>query len=271
MNIIEIIIPLLFFLALIYLTLEYSLLIPPGKGLPVLMYHAVSAGSADGLNIPAETLELQFMYLKEKGYTSLSLKQLAALVNEGGRLPKKSFVLTFDDAYQSVEDKLLPLLERYDFCASIFVPVAFIGKSNLWDDGSIPLLTAESLQKISRNPHLEIGLHSFLHKSYDEMDLEDMQEDLRNCRQTLEYYKIPYFNALAYPYGAYPKKDLKFKKEMFEMFRKSDLEFAFRIGNRINPFPLRGRYEIRRIDIKGRDSFFIFKTKFRKGRAKVFA
>ena len=163
MNIIEIIIPLLFFLALIYLTLEYSLLIPPGKGLPVLMYHAVSAGSADGLNIPAETLELQFMYLKEKGYRSLSLKQLAALVNEGGRLPKKSFVLTFDDAYQSVEDKLLPLLERYDFCASIFVPVAFIGKSNLWDDGSIPLLTAESLQKISRNPHLEIGLHSFLH------------------------------------------------------------------------------------------------------------
>jgi len=271
MSFLEIIIPLLFFLALIYLTLEYSLLIPPRKGLPVLMYHNVSDGLADGLNIPAEKLELQFMYLKEKGYTCLSLKQIAGLVNSGGRLPKKPFVLTFDDAYRSVEDKVLPLLERYDFCATVFVPVAFIGKSNIWDDAIIPVMTADSLQKISRNPHIEIGLHSFLHRSYNEMDTGDMQEDLRNCRQTFEYYKIPFFNALAYPYGAYPRKDLKLKQEMFDVFVKSGIEFAFRIGNRINPFPFKERYEVKRIDIKGTDPFFIFKTKLRKGRAKVFA
>ncbi|MCX6287814.1 MAG: polysaccharide deacetylase family protein [Bacteroidetes bacterium] len=271
MTLLEIIIPVLFFLALGYLTLEYSLLIPPKKGLPVLMYHNISDGLADGLNIISSQLELQFMYLKEKGYNSLSLKQLSALMNEGGKLPKRSFVLTFDDAYKSMEDKLLPLLERYGFYATIFVPVAFIGKSNLWDDGGIPVMTAASLQKISHNPHVEIGLHSFLHRSYNDMDSDDMLEDLRNCRQTLEYYKIPYFNALAYPYGAYPRKDLKFKKEMFDMFNESGLEFAFRIGNHINPFPFRQRYEVRRIDIKGTDSFFIFKTKLKKGRAKVFA
>jgi peptidoglycan/xylan/chitin deacetylase (PgdA/CDA1 family) len=267
----EIIIPVLFILALSYLTLEYSLLIPPGKGLPVLMYHNVSTSLSSGLNIPADKLELQFMYLKEKGYTSLSLKQLSRLMAEGGGLPKRSFILTFDDAYQSTEDILLPLLERYGFCATIFVPVAFIGKSNLWDDGGIPVLKADSLQKISRNPRIEIGLHSFLHRSYDNMDLEDMRDDLQNCRQTLGYYKIPYFNALAYPYGAYPKKDLRFKQEMFKMFGESGLEFAFRIGNRINSFPLKERFEVKRIDIKGRDSFFIFKTKLKKGRAKVFA
>jgi len=271
MNLLEIIIPVLFFLVLVYLTIEYSLLIPARKGLPVLMYHNISSGQADGLTIPADNLELQFMYLKEKGYRSLSLKQMAAVINEGGRLPKRSFVLTFDDAFQSVENILIPLLERYDFCATVFVPVAFIGKSNLWDDGGIQLLTAESLQKISLNPHIEIGLHSFLHRSYNEMNLEDMQDDLHNCRQTLEYYKISYFNALAYPYGSYPKDDMKFKKEMFEMFKSSGLEFAFRIGNRINPFPLKERFEIKRIDIKGTDSFFIFKTKLKKGRAKVFA
>lgn len=271
MTLLEIMIPVLFFLALVYLTLEYSLLIPPGKGLPLLMYHNISEVKADALNIPYDQLELQFMYLKEKGYSSVSLKQLSALMNEGGKLPKRSFVLTFDDAYESMEDKLLPLLGRFDFSAIVFVPVAFIGKSNFWDDGGIPLMTAEALQKISRNPHIEIGLHSFLHRSYNELNADDMREDLRNCRQTLEYYKIPYVNALAYPYGAYPKKDLKFKKEMFDLFSESGLEFAFRIGNRINPFPFKQRYEVKRIDIKGSDSFFIFKTKLRKGRAKVFA
>ncbi len=271
MNIIEILIPVLIFVALVYLTLEYSLLILPKKGLPVLMYHNISGRDADVLNIPAGKLELQFMYLKEKGYRSLSLKQLIALNEEGGALPKKSFVLTFDDAYQSVEEKLLPLLERYDFCASVFLPVAFAGKSNLWDDGRLQVLSAESLQKISRSTRIEIGIHSFLHKSYNDMNLEDMQEDLRNSRQTLEYYKIPYINVLAYPYGAYPKKDLKFKQEMFGMFAQSGLALAFRIGNRINRFPFKAKYEVKRIDMKGTDSFFVFKTKLKKGRAKIFA
>lgn len=271
MNFFEIIIPILFFLAVVYLTLQYSLLIPPGKGLPVLMYHNISEGKADGLNIPGDQLELQFMYLKERGYNSLSLKQLSKLVKEGGKLPKRSVMLTFDDAFDSIVDKLLPLLERYDFSAVIFVPVAFIGKSNLWDDGGLPVMKAESLQKLSRNPHIEIGLHSFLHRSYNDLDADDIREDLRNCRQSLDYYKIPFFEALAYPYGAYPKKDTVFKKEMFDVLSDSGLEFAFRIGNRINQFPLRQKYEIKRIDIKGNDSFFIFKTKLRKGRAKVFA
>ncbi|MCX6284898.1 MAG: polysaccharide deacetylase family protein [Bacteroidetes bacterium] len=271
MTVLEIIIPVLFFLALVYLTIEYSLLIPPGKGLPVLMYHNISEGKADGLNIPYSELELQFMYLKEKGYNSISLNQLSALINGGDRLPKRSFLLTFDDAYVSLEDKLIPLLERYDFSAVVFVPVAFIGKSNLWDDGGIPVMSAESLQKAAQNPHIEIGLHSFLHRSYNEMNSDDIREDLGNCRQSLEYYKIPYFGALAYPYGAYPKKDLIFKKEMFGVLSESVIALAFRIGNRLNPFPLAQKYEVKRIDIRGTDSFFIFKTKLRKGRAKIFA
>ncbi|MEI6884007.1 MAG: polysaccharide deacetylase family protein [Bacteroidota bacterium] len=271
MNVLEILIPVLFFIAAGYLTVEYSLLIPPSKGLPVLMYHNISDGLADGLSIPADRLDFQFMYLKEKGYACMSLKQLRNLVNEGGRLPKKSVLITFDDAYQSIETKLLPLLERYDLNAVVFVPGAFIGKSNLWDDGGISVMTAETLQKISRNQHIEIALHSFLHRSYNEMDIEDMKEDLANCRQTLEFYKIPYINALAYPYGAYPRKDPALKKEMFEMFGKTGLEFAFRIGNKVNPFPLREKFEVKRIDIRGGDSFFIFKTKLKKGRAKFFA
>jgi peptidoglycan/xylan/chitin deacetylase (PgdA/CDA1 family) len=271
MTVLEIVIPVLFLIALIYLNLEYSLMLPSGKGLPVLMYHNISTGLSDGLNIEADKLELQFMYLKEKGYSSLSLKQFISLVNDGMAPPKKSFMLTFDDAYQSIEDKLIPLLERYGFTAVIFVPVAFIGKSNLWDKGFLPLMTAESLQKISRNPKIEVGLHSFLHRSYNEMDIEDMEEDLSNCRKSLEYYKIPYFNALAYPFGAYPKKDPELKKEMKEMFSRTGLEVAFRIGNRLNRFPLKDRFEVKRIDIRGTDSFFIFKTKLKKGRAKVFA
>ena len=267
----EILIPALFLMVLIYLTLEYSLLIPSKKGLPVLMYHNISEELADRLNIPVDKFELQLMYLKEKGYQTISLKQLSDLIRDRGRLPKKTVLLTFDDAYLSVEKILLPLLERYQFNAVVFVPVAFIGKSNMWDDGKLQILSAESFQKLSRNKHIEIGFHSFLHRSYYDLAPEDMEEDLKNCQETLDFYKIPYVRAMAYPYGGYPKKDKKLKQEMFDLFRTSGIEFAFRIGNKINRYPFKENYELKRIDIKGTDSFFIFKIKLKKGRAKVFA
>jgi peptidoglycan/xylan/chitin deacetylase (PgdA/CDA1 family) len=207
MILLEILIPALFLTVLVYLTLEYSLFIPSKKGLPVLMYHNISEKISDGLNIPADKFELQLMYLKEKGYQTISLKELAVLIRDGGKLPKKTVILTFDDAFISVEKTLLKLLERYQFSAVVFIPVAFIGKSNIWDNGSLQILSAESLQKLSRNAHIEIGLHSFLHRSYNDLAPEDMQEDLKNCRETLSFYKIPYMPALAYPYGGYPKKD----------------------------------------------------------------
>jgi len=267
----EIIIPSLLLLAILYLTIEYSLFIPGKKGLPVLMYHNITEGFCDGLNIPADKLELQLMYMKEKGYQTITLKQLSEICRNDGRLPAKAVLLTFDDAFTSSEKPLLKLLERYGFQAVIFLPVAFIGKSNMWDDGKLEILPAESLQRLSRDSRFEIGLHSFLHRSYSDLGPEDIQEDLKNCQETLDYYKISFVRAIAYPYGGYPRKDNKLKQEMFEVFRNSGIEFAFRIGNRINSYPFKERYELTRIDIKGTDSFFIFKTKLKKGRAKVFA
>ena len=45
---------------------------------------------------------------------------------------------------------------------------------------------------------------------------------------------------------------------------------AFRIGNRVNKFPFKNKYEIQRIDIKGQDSLLKFKLKLRFGKLKLF-
>jgi peptidoglycan/xylan/chitin deacetylase (PgdA/CDA1 family) len=271
MSLLEIIVTGLLLSAVFYLALEYNLFSPPRKGLPVLMYHNITGQEADGINIPAAVLETHLRYLKEKGYRSLTMKELLECLKNGTKPTGKVFMLTFDDGYQSMEDLLPPLLEKYGFSAAIFIPVAFIGKSNIWDGGNRPLLSASSLHSLSRHPLIEIGLHSFLHHSYAEMDTSQMAEDLSNCRNTLDHYKIRYVNALAYPYGAYPRKDPALLREMKETFSGDQLECAFRIGNRINKMPLKERYEIRRIDIKGTDSFFAFRTKLKKGRLKLFA
>jgi len=271
MTILEIIIFAIFIAVLFWLTLEYSLLIPGRKGLAILMYHKVHDNKSDTLTISSDNLNLQFTYLKEKGYKSLSLRDLKAHLTEGLPLPGKTVIITFDDAYENFREKVLPLLKKFDFKATVFVPLAYLGKTNIWDNGNDQLMNAEELKQISDDPHIEIGLHSFLHRNYDELAISDMEEDLNNCLKTLSFYHIPFVKALAYPYGGYPKKDPVLKEQMFALFRSLGFDFALRIGNRINAYPVKEPYEMKRIDIKGTDRFSIFKIKLKKGRAKVFA
>ena len=45
---------------------------------------------------------------------------------------------------------------------------------------------------------------------------------------------------------------------------------AFRIGNRVNSFPLQSKFEIQRIDIKGQDTLLKFKWKLKIGKLSLF-
>ncbi len=271
MNIVEIVVPLLLLAVAVYVTVEYSLLVPAPRGLPVLMYHKIAERGPDGLTVTTDQFDLQLMYMKEKGYRTITFAQLKEMMSMDAKLPKKTVIITFDDAYRNFRELALPLLTKYQFRATVFVPVAYMGKTNIWDRGSDTILTAEELKQIANRGEAEIGLHSFLHRSYGDMALADMEEDLQNCYSTMAFHALPFAKVLAYPYGGFPKKDKQLKGQMVEIFHKMNLDFALRIGNRINPWPLRAPYEIQRIDIKGTDSFFIFRTKLRKGRAKLFA
>ena len=266
-----IIISIFAFIIIGYFVLEYSFLVPARKGLPVLMYHKILEQGPDRLTVTTAQFDMQLMYLKEKGYQTLTFREVKALLAEKAPLPRKSIVLTFDDAYVNFKSQALPLLKKYGFQATLFIPVAFIGKTNIWDQGNDRILPAGDLKQISNNEPVAFGIHSFLHKNYRDLAIADMEEDLKNCQGTLEFYGIPFTRVLAYPYGGYPKEDPQLKKSMFDLFERFGLDFALRIGNRINPWPIRKRYEMKRIDIRGTDGFKVFRIKVRKGRVKLFA
>lgn len=258
-------------LATIWLTMEYSVLIPPKKGLPVLMYHKVSPSEPDGLNVTPAQFESHLRYLKQQKYQTLSFSTLLKLYRNQEPLPPRSLIITFDDAYTNFRDFAIPLLKKYGFRATVMVPVAWMGKVNGWDQGSEPILNAGALKSLALNQEAEIGLHSFMHLNFNNMDPEQITGDLKMCRTVLESEGIPFVQVLAYPFGAYPRKNKERKERLFDVFRQSKLSFALRIGNRINRWPLVNPYEIQRIDIKGTDPFCIFRIKVKKGRAKIFA
>ena len=269
--IIPVIIGALVVILLAWLTVSYSFLIPPKKGLPILMYHKVSENRADGLTIPVEKLDKQFSYIRDKGYQTIFFGELVSMMNTGQQLPRKTLIITFDDAYESFSTYALPLLEKYNIKATVFIPVAYMGKKNAWDKGNDPIMSPEELKDIKKGKLVEIGLHSFLHSNYKNMVLEDMKEDLLNCINTLNFHDLPFVPVFAYPYGGYPKKDKILLRQMKDLFREFKLDFALRIGNRINHVPFNDPYELKRIDIKGTDSLFTFRIKLKKGRQKLFS
>lgn len=255
----------------LFLMIQFHLFIAGGKGFPVLMYHKIIDTKPDGLTVTPRQFEDHLKYLKRKEYRSLIFRDLADLEKAGKDLPSRSIILTFDDAYENYKKEALPLLRKYGFQATLLVPVGFMGGVNEWDQGSDPILGPESLRAIASEGMTEIGLHSMMHGNYSRMTPEEVLADLGMCRKTLEAAQIPFTNVLAYPYGAYPRKDPSKKQEMFNALSRFGLLFALRIGNRLNRWPLTSRYEITRTDIRGTDSLYTFKTKVKKGRSKLFA
>jgi len=235
------------------------------------MYHKISNDLSDGLTLPVGELEKQLKHISKRGYATISFLDLKESMETGKALVEKPIILTFDDAYENFLTHAFPLLSRYSMKATLFVPVAFMGKTNIWDKGNDPILTPDQIKKVQDDGLVEVGIHSFLHRSYAEMTTEDMKEDLENCFSTMEHHLIRTSRVLAYPYGGYPKKDPELKQQMKELFVAMQIWFAARIGNRINALPVKDRYEIKRIDIKGTDSFSTFKTKLKRGRKHPFA
>lgn len=234
--------------------------------LPILMYHNVVSdiSKSKGLNIFVDKLEEQFKYLIDNKYTTYHLSELQNLKS----ISDKSIVLTFDDVTKNQMEFAIPLLQKYGLKATFFIPFKYVGGFDDWNSSSEAIMTIDELKAIPDN--IELGYHSFAHRNFEKISLEDAQSDFEFSEAFVVENKLNVFKAIAYPYGKYPKKTLAEKEAFFKVLEKNKMLFALRIGNRVSKFPFKDKYEIQRIDIKGEDSLLKFKLKIKFGKLKLF-
>lgn len=233
--------------------------------LPILMYHAVSnSDNSTGLTISKDKLEEQFAFLQAQNYKSFHFSEF----NTIKRLPKKAIVITFDDVYVNQLEFAYPLLEKYQLKATFFIPFNYVGGVDSWNSGSEKIMSVEQLKSLDTTI-VELGLHSYYHKRYNELTEHEIAKDLKECRKFIDSHQLTITNALAYPYGKYPREKTA-KNTFFKLLRNHQITYGVRIGNRINRFPFKNNYEIQRIDIKGEDSLLKFRLKLKFGKLKLF-
>ena len=254
-------------IVLIYFIIRYSFLIPETKGIPVLMYHKIDLTVRDMLTVSMAQFESHLKYLQEFGYQSITTKELLDFWENKTILPKNPVLITFDDGYVNNLELAYPLLQKYNMTATIFLPTFYLGGTSSWYEGGADLMNYEQLKSMNSKV-IEFGLHSHKHPNFKHLALEQMREELLTNQQILTQNSINYTPTLAYPYGGRPKKK-EVSKAMKTMFAEIGIKAAFRIGNKINSLNPKDVFELKRIDIQGNDSFWVFKTKLKKGRVKL--
>ncbi|WP_051273423.1 polysaccharide deacetylase family protein [Desulfotruncus alcoholivorax] len=123
------------------------------NGVPVLMYHMVSDWShRRALAVPVKEFDRQMWYLHQRGYQVMSLETILKKLNSGEPLPRKTVAITFDDGYQDNYINALPVLKKYHFPATVFMPCSLVGEKNLWDikrgKAEVKMLTREQIAEM---------------------------------------------------------------------------------------------------------------------------
>lgn len=251
---------------LVLVQIRFNLFAPPANGLPILMYHKVSDTYKSGTSVTVEQLERQFQFILEENYTCI---RLSDLIDPNFKFPAKPLLITFDDGYLNNFELLYPMLIRFKLHASIMLPVKYIGLTSEWEtEPPLPLMDFVHLRQMEAQ-YVEFGLHSYAHKNYNTLTTAEIANDLAKCFRILSDNKIPFLPVLAYPFGAYPRQQPD-KQQFFSTLEKNGILAGLRIGNRFNHQGTTNSFELKRIDIKGTDSFFTFKTKLTKGRVRMF-
>ena len=229
--------------------------------LPILMYHSIAVDYADELTVKTEMLERQFSYIRQKGYTPIFFRDLiSSQESHSEPLPKKPIIITFDDGYQNNADLLFPLLEKYDMKASIALVSKYLGKQSEWDGCNAKALMDATTANSAPKNRVEFTLHSYAHICYRHCSINDIEDDLKLAITAMKQAGIAYTPTLVYPYGAFPREKNAYK-QFCAMLEHNGIAAGLRIGNRINRLPIKDKFHICRIDVKGTYSFCKFKIK----------
>lgn len=183
------------------------------NGIPILMYHALSQPITPGFRrwtLRPAVFEAHLAYLTGQGYRTVTVTELAERRRRGGAsLAGRLVALTFDDGYADFRDVALPMLERYDMTATLFVPTGYVGGRSEWmrgeGEGGRALLSWADLGEIAGRG-IEIGAHGHTHPELDTLPPAELTAQARLPRKLLEdRIGIP-VRSMAYPFGHYDRR-----------------------------------------------------------------
>jgi len=170
----------------------------------VLAYHAVRDVGLSRYDVFPDAFEKQMNYLASHNYNVVSLKEACERMSNN-TIQAKSVVLTFDDGFKILEKFAFPILKRYGFPATVFLPVTFIGEADRFSREKSKeersLLGWDDIQRSMTN-NIYYGSHTMSHPDLTTLDDQQLMYELLESKEILKKHLQLRFIALAYPFGS---------------------------------------------------------------------
>jgi peptidoglycan/xylan/chitin deacetylase (PgdA/CDA1 family) len=169
---------------------------------PILMYHYLSTPPADAdairrdLSVSPEQFEAHLTYLRQRGYETTSLEQLAYAIKGVIQLPAKPIIITFDDGYRDNYENAFPILKKNGFAATFFIFTQPIDENNLgylsWD-----------MVKEMHRAGMEFGSHSYRHLDMRQRDVDFLVYEIVGSSEAIAQRTGEPVRFFSYPAGRY--------------------------------------------------------------------
>lgn len=214
-------------------------------GVPVLTYHQIRScpwkARIRGLYVSPRILDRQLAELRSAGFSFVDLSASFA-----SRNTQKNVVLTFDDGYANVLENAVPILQRRQAPAMLYIVAEMIGKTNVWDTvhGEVvgSLMNKEQIREWL-DQGFKIGSHTMTHPHLPALSRRQAMQEIGDSRKVLEdAFQVPVLS-FCYPYGEYTP-------QIVELVRQAGYQTAVTLDPGVNqnsqdPFLIK-RFGVRR-------------------------
>lgn len=167
---------------------------PQTGPVPILEYHVLGSPAADApypeLYVTRRDFHRQMNWLEQHGYQAVTLEQVEDAWYDGGTLPPKPVVISFDDGYRPQFTYALPELRRHGWA----------GVLNLKAEGSD---LYESNVRAMLAAGWELAAHTIDHSDLTTLDAAALKRETAGARQILHRrYGVP-VKDFCYPAGRF--------------------------------------------------------------------
>jgi peptidoglycan/xylan/chitin deacetylase (PgdA/CDA1 family) len=221
-----------------------------GRILAILAYHKVGApppGSWETwYSVPTPTFERQLRNLVEHGWEAVDVATALDGLSHPERLPPRSVLITFDDAFASLAGDARMSLAGFGFPAAVFVPTDYVGDWNRFDANTDlprePICDWSTLRRLDRAA-VSVQSHGVSHRPFSELDPETQRDELRRSKKVLEAELGKPVEVFSFPYGDQGTESHALDREL----ERAGYRAACLYGRGVNRLPVEEPYRLARI------------------------
>ncbi len=173
---------------------------------PVLMYHQVRPQKPDAdrvnrlMTVSPESFAEQMQALVDGGYATITPDDLRAAL-DGGHLPAKPVLITFDDGYRNQYDHAYPVLKRLGLKATFFIVSGYVGRPAYMSKAELSDMLGAGIATI--------GSHTVSHRGLVDAPPIARTHEIVDAKKALEaMFHVPVMT-FAYPYGNHNDEVMK--------------------------------------------------------------